>query len=106
MGSTLFAATMQPILINIATTFDNIVVTAYADNVVFSGPMSQVCKAYHEYCIDARKVGLELNPSDSQTHIPAWKDKTKLKYSSSMPQRQVSHLACLMETKCLSPPKA
>ena len=43
LGSTPFAATIQPILIKIATTFDTIVVTAYADNVVFSGPMSQVC---------------------------------------------------------------
>ena len=33
-------------------------------------------KAYHEYCIEARKVGLELNPSDSQAHIPGWEDKT------------------------------
>ena len=76
LGSTLFAATIQPILIKIATTFDAIVVTAYADNVTLSGPMSQVCKAYHEYCIEARKVGLELNPSDSQAHIPGWEDKT------------------------------
>ena len=76
MGSTLSAATIQPILIKIATTFDTIVVAAYADNVTFSGPMSQVCKAYHEYCIEARKVGLELNPSDSQAHIPGWEDKT------------------------------
>ena len=48
LGSTLFALAIHPILLEIASTFD-IVVAAYADNVVFTGRLSEVIRAQDLY---------------------------------------------------------
>ena len=76
LGSTLFALAIHPILLEIASTFD-IVVAAYADNVVFTGRLSEVIRAQDLYRTRIAAVGLQLNPSESQIHVPEWKSIPK-----------------------------
>ena len=46
LGSTLFALAIHPVLLEIGRTFPHVLITAYADNVVLSGPVSEVKKAH------------------------------------------------------------
>ena len=71
LGSTLFALAIHPMLIEIAEAF-NVLITAYADNVVISGQLSEVGKVAVLYQSLMSKVNLSLNAAESEILIPAW----------------------------------
>ena len=72
LGSTLFALAIHPILLQIASEFQ-VAVAAYADNVVFTGRLSEVIRAQDRYSTLIAEVGLQLNPAESQLHVPEWR---------------------------------
>ena len=45
--------------------------TAYADNVIISGPLSQVTEAVDTYRDSMANIGLQLNPAESEAFIPS-----------------------------------
>jgi hypothetical protein len=73
LGSTLFALAIHPILTRIGSQH-NILLTAYADNVVLSGPLSRVLRAQEVLREAMELVGLRLNPAESEIYIPEWRD--------------------------------
>jgi len=81
LGSTLFALALHPILLEIGSTYSEVIVTAYADNVSFTGPLVQIAAAQAALVTALRAAGLELNPADSEVYIPSWQTLT----SSSWP---------------------
>jgi hypothetical protein len=72
LGSTLFALALHPILLDIGNTYPEVVITAYADNVSFTGPLDHIAAAQATLVTELRKAGLELNPADSEVYIPSW----------------------------------
>ena len=72
LGSTLFAFALHPILIEIAEAFPSIIIFAYADNVVMTGPLQDLRTAADMYKSSIHKIGLQLNPSESELYVPAW----------------------------------
>ena len=76
LGSTLFALVIHPILLDIASNFD-VVIAAYADNVIFTGNLSEVIRAQERYRARIAAIGLRLNPAESQLHIPECKTVPK-----------------------------
>ena len=73
LDSTLFALAIHPILIKLGSQH-NVLITAYADNVVFSGPLSRVVQAQDAFRTAMLDVGLRLNPAESEMYIPEWRD--------------------------------
>ena len=84
LGSTLFALGIHPILLELGQRHPQIVVSAYADNVVLAGPLSAVEAAHADYCTSMHAVGLTMNPRDSYMYIPQWRglslDQLQLQY--------------------------
>ena len=72
LGSTLFAFALHPILIEIAEAFPSIIIFAYADNVVMTGPLQDLRTTADMYKSSIHKIGLQLNPSESELYVPAW----------------------------------
>ena len=81
LGSTLFALAIHPILLQIASEFQ-VAVAAYADNVVFTGCLSEVLRAQDRYITLIAEVGLQLNPAESQLHVPEWRSMSASALSS------------------------
>ena len=72
LGSVLFALALHPLLTKLAETHPDIFITAYADNIVFTGPMSLLKKVIPIFRQAANEVGLQLNLSESSIHVPKW----------------------------------
>jgi hypothetical protein len=71
IAGTLFALAIHPIIIKVAEDYD-VVVTAYADNIIMSGKMSEIRKAA-VMCRDLMaKMNLKLNPAESEAYTPEW----------------------------------
>ena len=45
LGSTLFALAIHPVLLDLGRSFPSLLITAYADNVIFAGPLSESVRA-------------------------------------------------------------
>jgi hypothetical protein len=73
LGSSLFALAIHPILLELGDAFPGVFITAYADNVVMSGPLSLVQKAHEAYCLKMQSVGLSVKAQESQLYIPQWR---------------------------------
>jgi hypothetical protein len=73
LGSTLFALAIHPTLIKIAEAHE-VLITAYADNVIISGPLSLVIAAQDMYRREMGELGLQLNADESEIYIPEWLD--------------------------------
>ena len=73
LGSTLFALAIHPILLALGL-HHQVLISAYADNVVISGPLSRVLQAQDEFRISMLAVGLHLNPAESELYIPESRD--------------------------------
>lgn len=80
LGSTLVALAIHPILLEIASDFQ-VIVAAYADNVVFTGLLSVVIRAQDWYRTLMAEVGLQLNPAESQLHVPEWRSMSSFALS-------------------------
>ena len=52
--------------------FPELLITAYADNVILSGPLSVVRAAQDIYQQEMARIGLELNHIESELYIPEW----------------------------------
>ena len=73
LGSTLFALAIHPTLIKIAEAYE-VLITAYADNVIISGPLSSVLAAQEMYRKEMGALGLQLNAGESEIYIPEWRE--------------------------------
>ena len=74
LGSTLFALAIHPVLLEIGRAFPDVLITAYADNVIVSGPLSQVKKAHLMYHSHMSRIGLKINSHESELYIPQWRN--------------------------------
>ena len=72
LGSTLFAMAIHPTLISIAERHPDVLLTAYADNVIIVGPLSKATNAVDMYQDRMAAMGLKLNSAESEAYIPAW----------------------------------
>ena len=95
LGSTLFAMAIHPTLIDIADKHPEVLLTAYADNVVISGPLTQCLKAVDSYRLSMAAKGLQLNPTESEVHVPAWTtiDAASIRHSR-LQKGPDAHLFC------------
>jgi hypothetical protein len=73
LGSTLFTLALHPVLTELGQ-HHQIIITAYADNVVLSGPLTQVVRAQEDLQHSMTGIGLHLNPTESEMYIPEWSD--------------------------------
>ena len=73
LGSTLFALALHPVLTELGR-HHQVLITAYADNVVISGPLSRVFGAQEALRQSMIDIGLHLNPTESELYIPEWSD--------------------------------
>jgi hypothetical protein len=74
LGSTLFALAIHPVLLEIGRAFPHVLITAYAENVVLSGSLSEAKKAHSMYHSNMSSIGLKINSHESELHIPQWRD--------------------------------
>ena len=72
LGSTLFAMGIHSTLIEIADKHPEVMLTAYADNVIIVAPLSKATEAVDMYRDKMSKIGLHLNAAESEAFIPAW----------------------------------
>ena len=72
LGSTLFALAIHSTLIKIAEAHE-VLITAYADNVIISGPLSSVLAAQEMYRKEMGAIGLHVNAGESEMYIPEWR---------------------------------
>ena len=72
LGSTLFALALHPIIMKVAEAHPDVLILAYADNVIMIGKVSDLCGAVHDYKEYLALVGLDLNPMESEAYVPAW----------------------------------
>ena len=72
LGSALFALGNHPCLIDVARQHPDVLVTGYADNTFFMGPLSTVTKAIPAFKAALLKANLQLNTSESELHVPQW----------------------------------
>ena len=72
LGSALFALALHPILVDLAEAFPNVQITAYADNVIISGPLTDIKEVIGEFQRETFRAGLRLNTAESLLHIPSW----------------------------------
>jgi hypothetical protein len=93
LSSALFALGslgIHPILLDLGHKHPRIVVSAYTDNVVLSGPLSAVEAAHTDFCSSMQVVGLTLNPLESHMYIPQWRglqlDQIQFQYPQLEPQ--------------------
>ena len=71
IASTLFALALHPLIIEVAEAH-NVIITAYADNIIMTGKLSVVREAA-VMCRDLMAMmNLKLNPSESEAYIPQW----------------------------------
>jgi len=73
LGSTLFALTLHPILLDVGQQVVDIIIAAFADNFNFTGPLDRVCAAFEILSQALDAAGLTLNPADSEVYIPSWR---------------------------------
>ena len=99
LGSTLFALSIHPILIKLGTEH-NILITAYADNVVLSGPLSRVLQAQDAFRQSMLAVGLRLNPAESEMYIPEW-SSTPLQTARDMLVSTSAHPSLIDDDECV-----
>ena len=72
LGSLLFALGVHPLLVRIGANHPSVFLSAYADNIIITGPLSKVQAAVTEYQDTMLRAGLTLNPSDSAVYVPSW----------------------------------
>ena len=72
LGSTLFAMGIHSTLIDIARKHPDVLLTAYADNVIIIAPLSKATEAVDMYREKMSSIGLHLNAAESEAFIPAW----------------------------------
>ena len=71
IASTLFALAIHPLIMKVAEAH-NVIITAYADNIIMTGKLSVVREAA-VMCRDLMAtMNLKLNPSESEAYIPQW----------------------------------
>ena len=76
LGSTLFALAIHPVLLDLGRLFPSLLITAYADNVIFAGPLSVLRAAYDRYSEQMQAIGLRVNSSESAIFVPQWQADT------------------------------
>ena len=76
LGSTLFALAIHPVLLDLGRSFPSLLITAYADNVIFAGPLSVLRAAYDRYSEQMQAIGLRVNSSESAIFVPQWQADT------------------------------
>jgi hypothetical protein len=72
LGSTLFALAIHPVLLEIGQRHPDVLITAYADNVIFTGPLSKITLAHATYCGKMQEIGLEINSMESALYTQQW----------------------------------
>jgi hypothetical protein len=72
LGSALFALGNHPCLVEIAQRHPEVLVTGYADNTFFLGPLQAVTKAIPDFKVILQEANLQLNTSESNLHVPHW----------------------------------
>jgi hypothetical protein len=72
LGSARFALALLPILVSFAEAFPNVQIAAYADNVIISGPLTDIKAVIGEFQRETFRAGLRLNTAESILHIPSW----------------------------------
>ncbi len=65
LGSALFPLGNYPCLIEIAQRHPEVLVTGYADNTFFLGPLQAVTKAIPDFKVILQEANLQLNTSES-----------------------------------------
>ena len=98
LGSTLFALAIHPIL-TLLRSQHNILLTAYADNVVLSCPLSRVLRAQEAFREAMLKVGLHLNPAESELYIPEWSN-VSLQQARELLTSSLESLSPIDENEC------
>ena len=71
LGSFLMAVALQPILQQLADEFDDVLVTAYCDDVHFTGAPARVVAAYARYsALTSSLLQNKLRPDKSEVYAP------------------------------------
>ena len=72
LGSTLFALAIHPVLLDLGRSFPSLLITAYADNVIFAGPLSVLRDAHDRYSEQMQAICLRVNSCKSAVFVPQW----------------------------------
>ena len=94
------------ILTDLAEAFPNVQITAYADNVIISGPLTDIKAVIGDFQRETFRAGLRLNTAESILHIPSWvaqPDDLFLQTDIFKPQPKVVSVSFLMESVSLWP---
>ena len=73
LGSIHFALAIYPLLLEVGKKYPTMLITAYTDNVVMTGPLDTIKEAFQQYTLAMQTAGLTLKPRDSCTYIPSWR---------------------------------
>jgi hypothetical protein len=68
----LFALGSHPCLVEVAQRHPAVLVTGYANNAFFLGPLHAVTKAVPDFQAILQEASLQLNTSESRLHVPQW----------------------------------
>ena len=77
LGSTLFALAIHPILLDLSKLHPSLLITTYADNVIFTGPLSVVRAARDGYSTQMQAIGLRATSSESAIFVPQWQAESE-----------------------------
>jgi hypothetical protein len=72
LGIALFALGNHPCLFEIAQRHPEVLVTMYAGNTFFLGPLQAVTKAIPDFKVILQEANLQLNTYGSNLHAPHW----------------------------------
>ena len=70
LGSTLFAAAIHPLILQIGQDVSNALITAYADDAIIAGPLSAALQAHQAYHTSMTAAGLTINDLESELYVP------------------------------------
>ena len=72
LGSTVFALAIHPVLLDLGRLYPSLLITAYAVDVIFAGPVSMLCAAHGRYSEQMQAIGLSVNSCETAIFDPQW----------------------------------
>ncbi len=72
LGRALFALGNHPCIVEIAQRHPEVLVTGYANNTSFLGPLQAVTKTVPDFEVILHKANLQLSTSESNLYVPHW----------------------------------